>query len=284
MSAELPEVPLDDRGLAYGDGLFETVLLRHGRPLLWHWHQRRLMRGCQVLGIEPPDLTALEGLYQASAATTELEVLKLIVTRGSGGRGYACPDTARPRLLSRRTPFQPDSHRWRLGIAVRLCHLRLAHQPLLAGIKHLNRLENVLARREWEGDQIGEGLLMDAQDNLVEATAMNLFWRQGRRLWTPCLDGCGVAGTLRDALIAHGIVEEGHLKRQALFQIDALWVGNSVQGIWPVHSLLDDAGDPVHHWTAGNFDSLQNAAHALLGYPLRDAILDPFSDKESSEC
>nr|WP_298059951.1 aminotransferase class IV [uncultured Halomonas sp.] len=161
MSPALPDnqqVPFDDRGFAYGDGVFETVLLRAGAPVLWDYHTARLKRGCQRLGIPAPCQTSLDATWQG-APTAALEVLKLVITRGSGGRGYAEPDIVSPRLLSRRTPFQPLVSRWQQGVTVRLCNLRLGHQPCLAGIKHLNRLENVLARREWSDTSIAEGLL-----------------------------------------------------------------------------------------------------------------------------
>lgn len=169
-----PWVPFDDRGLAYGDGVFETVLLREGQPVLWRQHVERLQLGCQRLAIDPPSEAALSATWQALPTAT-WEVLKIIVTRGSGGRGYAAPDVAAPRLISRRTPFQPDPSAWAQGVSVRVCSLRLARQPCLAGIKHLNRLENVLARQELQTPAYREGLLADCHGWMVEATSMNLF-------------------------------------------------------------------------------------------------------------
>ena len=173
--AFLPTVPFDDRGFAYGDGVFETLLLRDGQPVLWAFHRARLSRGCEVLGITPPSDQALEASWQApdtsrhveTGQTAQLEVLKIVVTRGSGGRGYASPAEPVTRLLSQRSPFAPAPERWQQGVSVCLCHMRLGHQPVLAGIKHLNRLENVMARREWQGDDIAEGLLADPQGNVI---------------------------------------------------------------------------------------------------------------------
>ncbi|MDN6179613.1 MAG: aminodeoxychorismate lyase [Halomonas subglaciescola] len=267
-------VPFDDRGLAYGDGVFETVLLRDGAPGLWPYHRARLMRGCRTLGIEPPDEAALAATWQAPASG--LEVLKIILTRGSGGRGYALPGTAEPRLISRRTPFAPATLRWR-GVDVCLCALRLARQPALAGIKHLNRLENVLARREWQRKDIAEGLLADSDGNLVEATAMNVFWRAGGAFWTPPLDACGVAGTLRAALLARGVVAEAPLSLAELRSsesIEQLFVGNSVQGVWPVNTLTAPDGELLRRFLSASASPLQAAAHRLLGYsPVAGALL-----------
>ncbi|MCH4810270.1 aminodeoxychorismate lyase [Vreelandella neptunia] len=257
-------VPFDDRGLAYGDGLFETVLLRDGGPVLWRYHTSRLAKGCRRLNIPLPSQAALDATWQGDP-TAELEVLKLILTRGSGGRGYAQPDQVTPRLVSRRTPFQPSAERWQQGVTVRLCDLRLGHQPRLAGIKHLNRLENVLARQEWSDATIAEGVLADTHGLVVEATSMNVFWQQAGQVLTPLLDQCGVAGTLRAALIEQGAVAQSSLPLQQLGAVERLWVANSVQGVWPVTSLLAANGSLIQRWPLSKLDSFQRLAHQLLG-------------------
>lgn len=268
------QVPFDDRGLAYGDGVFETVLLRDGQPVLWPYHRARLRHGCRVLDIEPPDDTALNTCWQVPASG--LEVLKLVFTRGSGGQGYALPDSPAPRLMSRRMSFAPATSRWR-GVDVCLCTLRLARQPALAGIKHLNRLENVLARREWQSEDIAEGLLADTEDNLVEATAMNVFWRAHGAFYTPSLKACGVAGTLRAALLARGDVRVSSLSVKALLSdasVEQLFVGNSIHGLWPVNTLTTPAGETLRRFSSPFDLSLQTTAHRLLGYlPVPGALL-----------
>ena len=262
----MPQVPFDDRGLAYGDGLFETVLLRDGQPVLWEYHHARLAKGCQRLNIPLPSARQLSQAWQ-SPPEAALEVLKLILTRGSGGRGYALPDQVAPRLLARRTPFTANQSRWQHGVCVRLCHLRLGHQPLLAGIKHLNRLENVLARQEWHEPHVAEGLLVDQAGNVVEATSMNLFWSSRGRLYTPRVEQCGVAGTLRAALLDAGIIHEAPLAVDDLPSVERLWVGNSVQGVWPVRELREAHGCELATWPRFAVDPLQTEAHRLLGYP-----------------
>ncbi|MCW4148282.1 MULTISPECIES: aminodeoxychorismate lyase [Halomonadaceae] len=261
-----PWVPFDDRGLAYGDGVFETVLLHDGQPVLWQQHVERLLEGCQRLMIDPPSPAALSATWQA-APTVGWEVLKIIVTRGSGGRGYAIPDVAAPRLMSRRVPFQPDSSAWSKGVSVRICSLRLARQPRLAGIKHLNRLENVLARQEWQATDYREGLLADNHGLVVEATSMNLFWEQNGCIMTPTLDQCGVEGTLRAALIDAQLVTPAQLAIDEVAAVDRLWLANSVQGVWPVNALWTAEGAPLRRWGAPRHDPLQAVAHPLLGYP-----------------
>lgn len=270
MTAEAAENgwPFEDRGAAYGDGLFETVLVRDGRPLLWEEHLARLARGCRVLGIPRPAREQLESpLVDAGEG---LSVLKLILTRGSGGRGYAPPDFPEPRLRWRLAPFMPRPERWRQGVRVRHCRLRLGIQPALAGIKHLNRLENVLARAEWGDADTAEGLLCDSEGRLVEATCMNLFWQRNGRLETPRLDRCGVAGTLRAALLARLSIREVDAFPEALERVEALWIGNSLQGLWPVARLDDGKGRARQRWTLGpDHRRLQALAHDVLGYPTR---------------
>lgn len=257
--------PLDDRGAAYGDGLFETILLRDGRPLLWDEHLARLARGCHVLGIPMPAEHDLA--LPLAEAGSGLEVLKLTLTRGSGGRGYCPPATPEPRLRWQLASFTPAESRWRKGVRIRHCRLRLACQPVLAGIKHLNRLENVLARAEWDDDAIAEGVLSDDSGRLIEATAMNLYWLRAGRLETPSLARCGVAGTLREALISRGEIQEVEAGEEALVQADAVWLGNSVQGVWPVVRLDDVMGRALRRWTLGRqHRSFQAEAHCLLGY------------------
>ncbi|KXS39455.1 MAG: 4-amino-4-deoxychorismate lyase [Halomonadaceae bacterium T82-2] len=260
-------VPFDDRGLAYGDGVFETILVRDGRPTLWEAHLARLRRGCERLGIPCPEQAMLAAL--PPRAGPGLAVLKLIVTRGSGGRGYLPPAEPEPRYRWRMTPFAPQEIRWREGVTLRLCDLRLARQPALAGIKHLNRLENVLARREWDDPAIAEGVLLDMAGHVVEATSMNLFWCREGRWETPVLDACGVAGTLRETLCERLPITSVAAGADALTQAESLWVGNSVQGLWPVRRLLDARGGELRAWPVAPRAArvLQDAGHDLLRYP-----------------
>lgn len=262
--ADEQAVPFDDRGLAYGDGLFETVLLRRGKPVLWRYHLERLTQGCHRLGLPLPCPGALDATWQGDPRA-EFEVLKLILTRGSGGRGYAQPDQLTPRLLSHRTPFQPSVERWQTGVTVRLCDWQLARQPRLAGIKHLNRLENVLARQEWSDPAIAEGLLADSEGLVVEATSMNVFWQREGEVLTPQLDQCGVAGTLRAALLDQGAVTQASLSLPQLAAVERLWVANSVQGVWPVTQLLAADGSLLQRWPLSQPDPFQRLAHQLLG-------------------
>lgn len=238
------EIAADDRGLAYGDGCFETLRLSPAGAPLWAWHRARLLRTAARLDIEASDNALDEALEQAQARCNGPAVLKLILTRGSGGRGYATPAEAAPRLLAslHPLPVRPESD-LREGIITGLCQQRLATNPALAGLKHLNRLEQVLARQEVQRAGWAEGLMLDEHGRPVEFTSMNLFARFGDRLWTPRLDQAGVAGVARAVILerlapARGLLIDQRMRPLSqLRQADEVFACNSVAGILPVRTL-----------------------------------------------
>lgn len=237
------QLALSDRGLHYGDGLFETMAVIAGRVRLLPRHLHRLALGSARLAIPLRDTVELEAALQQAARALEEGVLKLVVTRGHGGRGYAPPENAEPTLILLRYPQKlPTLEGAQAGIVLRLCDLRLARQPVLAGIKHLNRLEYVLARAEWSEPEIDEGLLFDTQDELIEAVASNVFLVHAGRLRTPCLDQCGVAGVMRAEVLACAdrlgvAVEEVRLCLGDVLSADEVFLTNSLHGIRPVWAL-----------------------------------------------
>ncbi|PIQ36562.1 MAG: aminodeoxychorismate lyase [Lysobacterales bacterium CG17_big_fil_post_rev_8_21_14_2_50_64_11] len=230
--AEQASVRADDRGLNYGDGVFETLRIHAGRPLWWDAHWQRLRRGAAVLAIEMPEHDAVVHACAALLAPAADGVLKLLLTRGGGGRGYAPPEPAQPQLLISRHALPPP---WpAAGGRVRWSQLRLGIQPLLAGIKHCNRLEQVLARREWSDPDIHESLLCDALGAPTCAVSGNLFVLRDGVWLTPLLDRAGVAGLCRQWLLAQGIGHEQRLCVADVEQADAVFLCNAVRGILPV--------------------------------------------------
>lgn len=243
-----------DRGFQYGDGLFETLRVSNGIPRRWQRHMARLSAGCQQLGIAMPEPALLLSEAMSLCADKADAVLKITVTRGSSARGYAPPAVAGvTRVLSLSdVPVFPSAY-YREGVAVRVCETRLAANPTLAGIKHLNRLEQVLARAEWAGGQgeseFAEGLMLDNNNNnVIEGTMSNLFCVQsgesGLLLKTPLLDQCGVRGITRDCIldVAAGLgidTQETTLSLDELCQSQELFLSNSLLGIWPIRQLED---------------------------------------------
>ncbi|HEX5629329.1 MAG TPA: aminotransferase class IV, partial [Usitatibacteraceae bacterium] len=167
-----------DRGLMYGDGVFRTLRTRLGKPLNWGHHFRLLARDCERLGLPCPGQSLL--LEEIARVAPQDGVAKVIVTRGASGRGYAWADGSAPTRIVAAWPGLPAAAQAPSGgVRVRRCDLALAIQPALAGVKSLNRLENVLARAEWRDPAIREGLLADADGRLVEGTMSNVFFSTG---------------------------------------------------------------------------------------------------------
>lgn len=236
-------VPADDRGFTYGDGVFRTLAMRKGRAQWWPQQYARLAADCGALNIMPPAESVLRRDLQAIAAQLPDCALRITVTRGSGGRGYALPENPQSRRIISADPLPEYPAHWpEQGISLRVCDLRLSAQPGLAGIKHLNRLENVLARSEWSDPAIAEGLLLDEADHVIEGTRCNVFIVEDGALVTPDLTRCGVSGVTRDLVIAaagsNGLrcrVET--INRRRLETATEILLVNSLIGVWPVAAL-----------------------------------------------
>lgn len=226
----------NDRGLAYGDGVFETMRVHAAQPVWWREHWQRLLCGASVLGISAPNEAAILSHSLQLIAGRSQGVLKLVLTRGVGGRGYALPEksSATVVLSWHELPAAEPAE----GLNLRWCQLRLSEQPVLAGIKHLNRLENVLARAECNDPDIHEGVLLDAQDRLVCVTAGNIFLHVDGCWQTPRLDRCGIAGIARHWILQNlpGAIET-ELTAETVQRCDAMLVCNSVRGVRAVRKL-----------------------------------------------
>lgn len=231
-----------DRGLAYGDGVFETVLFHAGRLVWWDEHWARLQRGAKALNLLMPDPNRLHAEVESLVSGHAHGVLKLILTRGPGGRGYAPPPMQVPTVVLsvHDVPMPPPSD----GLGLRWCDMRLSIQPRLAGFKHLNRLEQVLARAEWDDPGTHEGLMRDTEGDVVCATSANLFIRSGGRWLTPPVDRCGIAGICRQWAMSALDAREQRLAVNDIEQAQALFLCNSVRGIQPVSRLDAQLWEP----------------------------------------
>jgi len=238
-------IEISDRGFQYGDGLFETIEVRDGQAVFFERHLERLKSSCQRLYIPFPDaqLLSLETKRLCRQWPSARAVLKIIVTRGTGGRGYRQPDAIQPtRVLSLHPyPDYPEIYAEQ-GIMARFCKTKLGLNPALAGIKHLNRLEQVLARAEWDDPVIQEGLMLDVNDHVIEGTMTNLFYIKNSNLYTATLTQAGVAGIMRGIIMLlsadHGIsVIEHTFSKDELLSADEVFVCNSIIGIWPIKKI-----------------------------------------------
>ncbi len=248
-----------DRGLHYGDGLFETMAVRGGRVRFLDWHLERLADGAARLAIPLPEPGTLAAEIAAVSAA-DRGVVKLMLTRGAGERGYRPPPHPEPMRMLVGLPWPALAPAaWSEGVRVGWCRMRLGRNPRLAGIKHLNRLEQVLARAEWDDAAMAEALMMDDRGHVICGTQTNLFARIAGRWTTPLLDQCGVAGVMRRAFMewaaARGEpVIERELPAAELAGAGALLLTNAVVGAWPVRELagralpIDAVAAPFNGW------------------------------------
>ena len=225
---------LNERALQFGDGLFETVAVVRGEPCLWDAHMARFAEGCRRLHLPKPDFGLLEeeaGLLGAGRAQA---VLKIYWTAGRSARGYRRPTPLQPRRMLHVSdwPYAGQAGAW----VLRQCLHRLGENPALAQIKHLNRLDQVIARSEWDDPTIQEGIMLGQDGRVVCGTLSNLFVQKGNTLVTPSLAGAGIAGVVRGLALAIARtngeqVHEDVISVQQLSDADALYLTNSLIGV-----------------------------------------------------
>jgi 4-amino-4-deoxychorismate lyase len=242
-----------DRGLAYGDGVFRTLRTHSGQPVWWADHYAKLAADCAALALACPDEAMLRSEI-CRVAEAGQGLVKIMLTRGIGARGYALPPNCAVTRIVLSAPL-PDHAQDATGEAIvaRWCSLRLAPQARLAGIKHLNRLENVLARAEWDDPAIFEGLLCADDGMVVGGVMSNLFWVSHGELFTPDLHACGVAGVTRARLLRaaarRGLpTHTGRYPPAAILAADEVMICNSVIGLRRI-ARLDDVSLPAAGWT-----------------------------------
>lgn len=240
---EKETISIFDRGLQYGDGLFETMAVRHGKISLWETHWQRLTLGCERLSITLPNKETIEKEIALLCNNKDKFVIKLIVTRGEGERGYRFSETQNVTriLTSHPWPDYAESYETK-GVAVRYCETTLSENKKLAGIKHLNRLEQILARNEWNTDEFQEGLMLTANGYVVDGIMSNVFAVKDSSIFTPDLSLCGVAGVMRKTIIeiAKEIgfsVYEKTFSKCELEMADELFLTNSLFGVWPIRTI-----------------------------------------------
>lgn len=257
-----------DRGMQFGDGLFETIACIDGEFPFWGQHMQRLAEGCDRLGIGAPDYMQLLSEARQVSAGQARAIVKIMITRGTGERGYTFAKDIQPSrvVIANSWPPLPATY-WTQGVTITWCRTRLAQQPLLAGIKHLNRLEQVLARAELHDRDVQEGLVCDTAGLLIEATAHNVFLIKDNEFVTPSLAKAGVAGIMRETVLAW-LAQHGHkvnitdVTPDAVRSADALFLCNSLHGIWPV-CRCDETLYTVHP----SVRELTDQMAKLLPYP-----------------
>jgi 4-amino-4-deoxychorismate lyase len=235
-----------DRGFQYGDGLFETMRVQAHTVRLLDLHLARLQSGCRRLGIDAPNARTLRRELAEAASWRADVVLKLIVTRGRGARGYRPPTGVHATRVMIAGPPPAAPPGIAAAVRLRVCRTRLGLNPGLAGLKTLNRLESVLARMEWRDPMIWEGLMLDADGHVVCGTMTNVFVRRARSLHTPLLDRCGVAGVMRRWVLSEAAglrlrAREVRMRWSDLAEADEVFLTNAVAGVVPVAVVQNGA-------------------------------------------
>ena len=254
-SVDVNQSYLLDRANSFGDGVFETLLVQNGKLVLLDRHLQRLSQGLHRLSIPcvrdqlGHDLQLIEPFIREG----DNFILKIVVSRGSTVFGYSSDQVSVNRLLL----LQPYTVKRVDALRLMVCETRLSMQPLLAGIKHCNRLEQVLARREVDDSDCDEGLMLNQKDRVVEATAANLFIVESDQFITAPIIDAGVIGVVREFLIEVLIPQLGFPLRKEPIDLarleaaDACLLTNSVQGLRQVTTFQSRSG-AVCQWPKNN--------------------------------
>ena len=237
------QIEVFDRALHYGDGVFETIAIQDGKVLCFDEHLNRLEKGCKKIKIPVQDKTIIKNEILSLTENTDRAVVKIIITRGQGGRGYKIPDNIESTRIISLFPWPDYSSELSIfGIKTKLCNYRYSNNPVLAGIKHLNRLEQILARAEWGDKKIIEGIVMNSDNYIIEGTMSNIFCILEKTLYTPDLSLCGIEGIVREKIInlADKLKFKIEIKKitlDFLLNAEEIFMCNSLIGIWPINSI-----------------------------------------------
>ena len=237
------QIEIFDRALQYGDGIFETIPIQNRKILCIDEHLDRLEKGCERIKISIPDKSIIKNEISSLIDTNDQAVIKIIISRGQGERGYKIPDNIKPTRIISIFPWPDYSNEFsKSGIKTKVCSYRYSNNSVLAGVKHLNRLEQILARGEWSDNDIAEGIVMNSDNYVIEGTMSNIFCIINKILYTPDLSLCGIEGIVRDKIInlsnKFGFkIEIKKITLDFLLNAEEIFMCNSLIGIWPVNSI-----------------------------------------------
>jgi len=237
-------VPITDRSFQYGDGCFSTILVRDSDPELWDFHVERMTQALKRLSIDEPDWASIRNwISDIVLSDIERQGIKIHISRGHGGRGYSSKDIHHPQVTISRFDYPDYYDSWcKNGISLAICQTQLGLNPLLAGMKHNNRLEQILIKNELDAGHYSDGVVLDIHHRVIETSMANLFWMSGDVLYTPLLDQAGVAGVMRRKIIdvmtqQSCCIDEGHFLLSNLLNADEIFICNALLGIAPVVNI-----------------------------------------------
>jgi len=230
-----------NRNTQFGDGLFETCLVENKKLLFWSNHFERMKLGCDRLKISMIDETLWLSDIKKAFSLMKIDncIVKLVLSRGESLRGYSYKDNIRPIRITIVSELKKNNQD--KGFSLEFCNSGYNSNPKLAGIKHCNRLEQVIARA---GIKVDDGIMLDENENVVSVTQGNIFCVQGNRLITPNLDKCGIEGTRRAVILKIAVdlgfdINIKNLSVAELLRSDEVFISNSIQGVGPVNQIED---------------------------------------------
>jgi len=233
------QLPVNDRGFSYGDGLFTTAKIVNGKVEMLALHLKRLVDGCHHLNIEFKQANQLKDELMQVALSFSTAVIKVVITAGKGGRGYSRTGTGEPTVVISVSAFPEHYQHWqKLGINLGISSLKLGINPMLAGIKHLNRLEQVFIRQELDQKVEDDILVSNINGDIVETSCANIFWLIEDEIYTPKISHSGVAGLMRESIIS--VVPKviiDHFTLDNIEKAQAMFICNSVMGIVPIKTF-----------------------------------------------
>ncbi len=251
---QINHISINDRGLAYGDGIFTTAKVTNGEIELLHLHIKRLQTGCRLFKILDVDFTALEKDLIECCRSYKLAVIKVVITSGEGGRGYSRVGVSHPNIIIKVSEFPTKYLEWQnSGISLANSSIKLGINPMFAGAKHLNRLEQVLIRDELDQTSFNDLLVFNIFDEVIETTCANVFWFENGELFTPEIKDSGVAGVQRaEVLRKHPSTKIIKAKASDILRAQSIFITNSIMEIVPVISYADSELDiqQVHQFKA----------------------------------
>ncbi|NRB68916.1 MAG: aminodeoxychorismate lyase [Vibrio sp.] len=236
-------ISLTDRSFQYGDGCFTTMLVVKGRIQHWDKHQDRMQSCLDLLGIASPNWREVQDWLEKMCLESTRSGLKLHISRGEGGRGYSPTQVTLPNVTIGAFNYPVHYEQWLMdGIGLGLCSKRLGVNPLLAGHKHNNRLEQVLLKAEMDQQGFLDGIALDVNGYVIETTMANLYWVKQGVIYTPDLTNAGVAGVMRrvvaERLSSCGLtLSIGHYRLEELNEAEEVFISNSILGVAPVKSI-----------------------------------------------
>ena len=240
-------VSITDRGLNYGDGFFTTAKIVNGQVEYWHHHKARLAECAERLAFPELDFSPLEQHIHNQVKQKQTGVLKILVTRGEGGRGYNLPSECNLTIIVSVLEYPANYNALaEQGVSLEISPIKLAAQPLLAGLKTLNRLEQVLIKKAMQTQNCDDVLVLDYNNQVIEASAANIFAIKHGKVFTPKLNECGIKGVYLQALCDKLTVEFKHITVNDLTKADAVFVCNSLMHAVPVNRIEQQCFNVAH--------------------------------------